>query len=124
MLISSPHRVLLLYDITVESEPMSDQMLRCVDCGADFEFTEREQAFYRDNGWNAPRRCKSCRKKRKPATVPNFSGNGDDDDTTIILAPSKFKVNCSTCGIETMVPFKPDPTRPVYCRSCLSKHRK
>ncbi|HLX61749.1 MAG TPA: CxxC-x17-CxxC domain-containing protein [Planctomycetota bacterium] len=101
---------------------MSTQMLRCVDCNAEFEFTEREQAFYHEKGWSAPRRCKTCRHKRKPQTP--HAPPGEDDDTTIILAPSKFKVNCSTCGIETMVPFKPDPTRPVYCRSCLAKHRK
>ena len=27
-------------------------------------------------------------------------------------------VTCSTCGIDTAVPFQPDPTRPVYCRDC------
>ncbi|KKH49280.1 CxxC-x17-CxxC domain-containing protein [Methanosarcina sp. 1.H.A.2.2] len=35
-----------------------------------------------------------------------------------------YKVTCSDCGIETEVPFKPDPERPVYCRDCLPNHRK
>ncbi|KKH49750.1 hypothetical protein EO95_17890 [Methanosarcina sp. 1.H.T.1A.1] len=30
---------------------------------------------------------------------------------------------CSDCGVETEVPFKPDPERPVYCRDCLPNHR-
>ncbi|MGB9928293.1 MAG: CxxC-x17-CxxC domain-containing protein [Methanosarcina sp.] len=34
------------------------------------------------------------------------------------------KTKCSDCGVETEVPFKPDPDRPVYCRECLPKHRK
>ncbi|KKH48735.1 hypothetical protein EO95_06055 [Methanosarcina sp. 1.H.T.1A.1] len=34
------------------------------------------------------------------------------------------KTKCSDCGVETEVPFKPDPERPVYCRECLPKHRK
>jgi len=34
------------------------------------------------------------------------------------------KVTCSECGQETEVPFKPDGTRPVYCRECYQKHRK
>jgi len=30
---------------------------------------------------------------------------------------------CSDCGKETMVPFKPTPGKPVYCRDCYSKRR-
>ena len=33
------------------------------------------------------------------------------------------KTKCSDCGVETEVPFKPDPERPVYCRDCLPNHR-
>ena len=33
------------------------------------------------------------------------------------------KVTCADCGKETEVPFKPDGTRPVYCRDCYQKHR-
>jgi CxxC-x17-CxxC domain-containing protein len=33
------------------------------------------------------------------------------------------KATCSDCGVETEVPFKPDPERPVYCRDCLPNHR-
>lgn len=34
------------------------------------------------------------------------------------------KVKCSDCGKETEVPFKPDGTRPVYCRDCYQSHKK
>ncbi|MFH1587070.1 MAG: CxxC-x17-CxxC domain-containing protein [Candidatus Diapherotrites archaeon] len=34
------------------------------------------------------------------------------------------KVTCSDCGQETEVPFKPDGSRPVYCRECYQKHKK
>ena len=33
------------------------------------------------------------------------------------------KVTCAECGTETEVPFKPDGTRPVYCRDCYQKRR-
>ncbi|MBS3164322.1 hypothetical protein J4439_02735 [Candidatus Woesearchaeota archaeon] len=33
-------------------------------------------------------------------------------------------VTCAECGKETQVPFKPDGTRPVYCRDCFQKRRK
>ena len=33
------------------------------------------------------------------------------------------KVTCADCGKETEVPFKPDGTRPVYCRDCYQSHK-
>jgi CxxC-x17-CxxC domain-containing protein len=33
------------------------------------------------------------------------------------------EVTCSDCGKKATVPFKPDGTRPVYCRDCFQKHR-
>lgn len=33
----------------------------------------------------------------------------------------RFKAVCSICGIETEVPFKPEPGRPVYCKDCIAK---
>jgi CxxC-x17-CxxC domain-containing protein len=34
------------------------------------------------------------------------------------------KAVCAECGNECEVPFKPDPSRPVYCRECWSKKRR
>ena len=33
------------------------------------------------------------------------------------------KATCAECGKETEVPFKPDGTRPVYCRDCFQKRK-
>ncbi len=33
------------------------------------------------------------------------------------------KVTCADCGQETEVPFKPDGTRPVYCKDCYQKRK-
>ncbi|PVX26710.1 MAG: DNA-directed RNA polymerase [Candidatus Bathyarchaeum sp.] len=30
---------------------------------------------------------------------------------------------CAECGKECQVPFKPDQSRPVYCRECYAKKR-
>ncbi|MGD8505287.1 MAG: DNA-directed RNA polymerase [Candidatus Bathyarchaeota archaeon] len=30
---------------------------------------------------------------------------------------------CAECGQKCQVPFKPDQSRPVYCRDCYSKRR-
>jgi CxxC-x17-CxxC domain-containing protein len=33
------------------------------------------------------------------------------------------KVTCAECKTETEVPFKPDGTRPVFCRDCYRKRQ-
>lgn len=45
---------------------MADKTLVCKDCGAEFVFTEGEQAFYAEKGFeNDPVRCPECRKAKK-----------------------------------------------------------
>ncbi|MGA2309332.1 MAG: CxxC-x17-CxxC domain-containing protein [Candidatus Bathyarchaeia archaeon] len=34
-----------------------------------------------------------------------------------------FKATCAECGKSCELPFKPDGTRPVFCRECYSKRR-
>jgi CxxC-x17-CxxC domain-containing protein len=33
------------------------------------------------------------------------------------------KATCAECKKECEVPFKPDGSRPVYCRDCFQKHK-
>jgi len=33
-----------------------------------------------------------------------------------------FETTCTECGSATTVPFKPMAGKPVYCRTCFSKH--
>jgi len=49
-----------------------DQHLTCADCGHDFVWSAKDQAFYAEKGFSAPRRCKDCRQARKER-------QGDDD---------------------------------------------
>ena len=45
---------------------MADRTLTCKDCGSEFIFTEGEQAFYAEKGFeNDPVRCADCRRARK-----------------------------------------------------------
>jgi hypothetical protein len=45
---------------------MADKTLKCKDCGSDFIFTEGEQTFYKEKGFeNEPQRCKACRDAKK-----------------------------------------------------------
>ncbi|MDA1169109.1 MAG: type IV secretion system DNA-binding domain-containing protein [bacterium] len=38
-------------------------------------------------------------------------------------APTLYDAICSNCGKETQVPFKPDPEKEVFCKSCYEKRR-
>ena len=43
-----------------------DKKIICKDCKAEFLFTEGEQQFYKEKGFdNEPVRCPECRKARK-----------------------------------------------------------
>ncbi|MNM33743.1 MULTISPECIES: zinc-ribbon domain-containing protein [Clostridium] len=45
---------------------MADKTIVCRDCGKDFVFTEGEQAFYKEKGFdNEPVRCVDCRRAKK-----------------------------------------------------------
>ncbi|MCR3921164.1 MAG: zinc-ribbon domain containing protein [Firmicutes bacterium] len=85
-----------------------DKTLTCRDCKEEFIFTEGEQAFYAEKGFeNEPARCPTCRAARKQR------GNSDRSERRM------YTVTCSACGVETEVPFNPSLDRPVYCRECF-----
>ena len=45
---------------------MADKTLTCKDCGSEFVFTEGEQNFYKEKGFeNEPQRCPDCRRAKK-----------------------------------------------------------
>lgn len=45
---------------------MADKTLICKDCGKEFVFTEGEQEFYKEKGFeNEPQRCGDCRRAKK-----------------------------------------------------------
>ena len=46
-------------------EIMADRTLVCNDCQKEYVFTEREQEFYAEKGFEEPKRCPDCRKARK-----------------------------------------------------------
>ena len=91
---------------------MEDKTIICKDCGNEFIFTVQEQEFYAEKGFqNEPARCLPCRRSRKQQM--NRRGEGSERQL--------YTVNCSNCGVETQVPFKPSGIRPVYCRDCFQK---
>ena len=90
-----------------------DKTLKCVDCGCDFVFTAGEQLFFYDKQFkNEPKRCKNCKAKRM-ATIQGPNAKP-------VQARVETRTECSACGKETTVPFKPTQGRPVLCRECFT----
>lgn len=59
---------------------MADKTIKCKDCGAEFVFSENEQAFYKEKGFdNEPQRCPTCRaaKKQQMRNNRNNRSNGN-----------------------------------------------
>jgi len=50
---------------TVRSLPPHPQMLSCVTCGNDFYWGVKAQASFAKRGWDQPKRCPPCAKRRK-----------------------------------------------------------
>jgi CxxC-x17-CxxC domain-containing protein len=97
-----------------------DRFLKCSDCSNDFVFTAGEQLFFFDKQFkNDPKRCKLCKAKRAGL------GRSTNPDAPSVLPFSRTetRTECSACGVETTVPFKPTQGRPVLCRSCFQEKR-
>ena len=132
---------------------MADKTLTCSDCGMEFAFTEREQAFYAEKGFSEPRRCPSCRASRKAARQAegggygggsSYAGGGYDSGYGggggysaggygdsggggyggRSSGPREmFDATCSNCGKDAKVPFRPTNGKPVYCSDCFRSMR-
>ncbi len=99
---------------------LEDRFLKCMDCGEDFVFTAGEQLFFQDKQFkNDPKRCKLCKAKRAGLGKTAAPGAA----ATLPFSRTETKTECSACGIETTVPFKPTQGRPVLCRSCFQLKR-
>ena len=131
---------------------MADKTLTCSDCGMEFAFTEREQAFYAEKGFSEPRRCPSCRASRKAArqsegggygggsyagggydsgygggggySAGGYSGGDGGGYGNRSSGPREmFDATCSNCGKDAKVPFRPTNGKPVYCSDCFRSMR-
>lgn len=44
---------------------MEDKIIICKDCGEEFVLLVGEQEFYKEKGFDEPKRCPICRKEKK-----------------------------------------------------------
>lgn len=95
---------------------MPDKTILCKDCNSTFVFTENEQEFFKEKGFeNDPQRCPECRAAKKQQS----RGRGNYGRAEREMFPAV----CAECGQETMVPFKPNDEKPVYCKECYQSRR-
>jgi CxxC-x17-CxxC domain-containing protein len=96
---------------------MPDKTLTCKDCNATFIFSEQEQAYFRERGYdNEPQRCPDCRAARKQSRGAGASNGRSDREM--------FPAVCAQCGKATTVPFKPNTSKPVYCKECYQSRNR
>jgi predicted amidophosphoribosyltransferase len=105
-----------------------DQTLLCRDCGASFDFTAGEQAFYERKGFeSAPSRCPDCRKTEHRGGSGYSAGRytgGDARGADAGGRPDRpeqlFPAACSQCGGDTQASARlifGDGT--IYCPDCI-----
>ena len=97
---------------------MADKTITCKGCNSTFVFTENEQAFYKEKGFeNEPQNCPSCRAAKKQSRG-NGRGNFGRNDREM------FPATCAECGKSTTVPFRPSGDKPVYCKECFQPNNR
>ncbi len=95
-----------------------DRVLKCAECGREFTFTAGEQLFFYDKQFkNDPKRCKPCKVRRASSGAAGAGASS----ASAGLSRTETRTVCSSCNLETTVPFKPTQGRPVFCRQCFQQ---
>lgn len=53
-----------------------DKIINCCDCKEDFEFSAGEQKFFAEREFQTPKRCKSCKQKKRMREADDFNNRG------------------------------------------------
>ena len=68
------------------------KVIKCRNCGKEFEFVGGEQSFYEEKGFALPVRCKECRNARKEANLAKEVSVDSEEEFTAMLL-KKFTEN-------------------------------
>ena len=76
-----------------------------------------------------PKKTVSPKADQPLATSPSFTNNKKDNSEGVRVSPAfpkktdkpVYLATCSICGKESQFNFKPDGSRPVICKDCLTK---
>ena len=64
--------------MTWEIAVMRDQLIICVQCNTEFEFSAAEQEYYQNKGFNPPKRCPQCRKNKSKLADSEHKNSHDN----------------------------------------------
>jgi len=62
---------------------MGEQIITCVQCEEEFEFSTRQQEYFQDKGFDPPKRCPSCRKNKAKIMEFQQKKNGVEKRRTV-----------------------------------------
>lgn len=82
-------------------------IIKKCSCGKEFEITDNEQEFYRENGLELPKRCHECRKIKK-----------EDKNLTCVDCGKQFTIT----GAEALWYYKKGYSLPRRCSECRAKN--
>jgi hypothetical protein len=107
-------------------EPTGDKLLRCCQCGIEYNWTLGEQKFYAKKGLNPPKRCAICREERKSSGTYGTQVVSVDSTTGLVLCrvcrkpasrAASFRTNeaiCSACACGNPATTTEDSDRMDY----------
>ncbi len=98
------------------SQSITKEVLACISCSRNYNIVENELLFYKKENLPIPRKCPTCRYKRRFDERPlrklwhrscmcDKAGHDHTGD----------------CNIEFETPYAPDRPEKVYCESCYNK---
>ena len=90
-----------------------DKHLTCIDCGTEFIWTAGEQT---SSLTRTSRTSRSAARRARPSVPVARPGAGMRERV-------ETATNCSACGKETTVPFRPTQGRPVFCKECFQQRK-
>lgn len=110
------------------SKPGKPQTKKIIQISRERYASSRKQVEERISRWSLT----IPQTQNPPGTKNPYAKKPDNNYKVLNSAPQKatdpaeekFPVNCSNCGRETHVKFKPDGVRPTYCRECLQLVKK
>ncbi len=93
---------------------LKDRVIKCKECGENFEFSVKDQKFYQTRGFsNEPKRCPTCRSSRRQQTQKKDNRP----------ARKMYEATCFSCGETAQVPFVPTTGKPIYCNNCFAQKK-
>lgn len=86
----------------------------CASCGNGCEVP------FKPNG-SKPVYCRDCFKKEGGGDERPMRLDSRNDSRFETNDRPRFQATCGSCGDSCEVPFRPDGSRPIYCRNCFGK---